>query len=191
MTKYKLTGSSLVLSVFFLVGCGTEEPVFVKQTGPKTEVETETMNTSTYSYRCKGEHQAIVVTLTGDRGYLFSPMASQALLRDAGTGAFIGNDVNYLPEQPPGLERGQSARITILGNDFIGCKNDPRAAVWEAAKLRGVSYRAIGQEPPWVLDIDRDDGFLLSTGYESNLFQFPYSQPESDSALRFRQIGDG
>ena len=64
------------------------------------------------------------------------------------------------------------------------CINNPRAAVWEEAKLRGVSYRAIGQEPPWVLEIDRGNGFLLVTGYGEKKQQFPYVEPVTDSAQR-------
>ena len=71
----------------------------------------------------------------------------------------------------------QVACDVALGN----CKNNPRAAVWEAAKLRGVSYRAIGQEPSWVLEIDREKGFLLVTDYGQNRQRFPYSEAVSDA----------
>jgi uncharacterized membrane protein len=140
--------------------------------------------TETYSYRCSGEEHAIVVTLSGDRDFLFSREASQPIRFDAASDAYIGDDVYYRPDRSPGLAAGQSAQISIRGRQLHGCRNDPRAAVWEAAKLRGVSYRAVGQEPPWVLEIRRDEGFLLSIGYQGEQRQFPYIEPESDAAAR-------
>jgi uncharacterized membrane protein len=139
---------------------------------------------ATYSYQCDGAAQTIVVILSGDRGHLFSREASQPLRRDPGARAFVGDDVYYLPDQSPDLAPGQSAQITIMGNSYRDCKNDARAAVWEAAKLRGVSYRAVGQEPPWILEIDRENGFFLSTGYAGDKLQFPYTEPVSDPVLR-------
>jgi uncharacterized membrane protein len=143
-----------------------------------------TSSSSTYSYRCEREDQTIVVTLNGDRGHLFSRQASQAIQRQPGNSAFAGDDVYYLPDQPPGLAPGQTAEITIKGEKLLNCKNNPRAAVWEGAKLRGVSYRAIGQEPPWVLEIDRENGFLLVTGYGGEKQQFPYVEAVTDSSQR-------
>jgi len=146
---------------------------------------------STYVYRCDGEETAIVVTISGDRGHLFSRQASQSIRQEAGTPAYTGDDVYYLPHQPPDLAPGQTAEISIVGRELANCKNNPRAAVWEHAKLRGVSYRAIGQEPPWVLEIDREKGFLLVTDYGQNRQQFPYSEALSDAAQRTGRYTSG
>jgi len=141
-------------------------------------------SSSTYSYRCAGEDQVIVVTVNGDRGYLFSRQASSAMQRQPGTAAFAGDDVYYLPDQPRELAPGQTADITINGKQLENCKNNPRAAAWEEAKLRGVSYRAVGQEPPWLLEIHRDSGFLLVTEYGENRQQFPYVEPVTDAVRK-------
>ena len=155
------------------------------------DAQRDSASSSTYFYRCEGpdqaqigEGQVIVVTLNGDRGYLFSRQASQAIRRQPGTRGFAGEDVYYLPAQPANLAPGQTSEITIKGQNMSNCINNPRAAVWEEAKLRGVSYRAIGQEPPWVLEIDRENGFLLVTGYGEEKQQFPYVEPVTDSAQR-------
>ena len=136
---------------------------------------------STYVYRCDAEEAVIVVTINGDRGHFFSRQASQPIRQEPGTPAYAGADVYYLPDQPPDLAPGQTAEITIDGRKLVNCKNNPRAAVWEAAKLRGVSYRAIGQEPACVLEIDREKGFLLVTDYGQNKTQFPYAEAVSDA----------
>ena len=125
-----------------------------------------------------------MVTIVADRGHLFSRQLSQPMRRQADGAAFSGDDVYYLPHRPPNLAPGQTAAITIGGEQFVDCRNDPRAAVWEGAKLRGVSYRAIGQEPPWVLEIDRGRGFLLVTGYGDSRQRFPYVEAVTDASQR-------
>jgi uncharacterized membrane protein len=138
----------------------------------------------TFVYQCEGVEQAIVVTTDGARGYLFSPWLSEPLQREDGTSTYRGEGTYYLPAEPADIAPGQTAEITIQGHRLAGCKNNSRAAVWEAAKLRGVSYRAIGQEPPWVLEIDRQYGFLLTTGYNRVEQRFPYTEPVNDPKQR-------
>jgi putative lipoprotein len=153
-----------------LVGCALTQPV--------------ADSAATYVYRCEGEAAAVVVTIDGDRGHLFSRQLSQPIRRQADGVTFTGADTSYLPDRSPDLAPAQTATITIGGESLRNCSNDPRAAVWEAAKLRGISYRALGQEPPWLLEIDRDNGFMLVTGYASNSYRFPYSDPVSDTQQR-------
>jgi uncharacterized membrane protein len=137
----------------------------------------------TYSYLCEGEDKSIVVTIDGDRGHLFSYPLSQAITRKSDSGEFSGSDVYYKPDNPPDLAPGQTAEITIKGARYENCKNNPRTAVWEAAKLRGVDYRALGQEPGWQLEIS-SRGFLLVTGYGENRVEFPYAEPQVNQAER-------
>jgi uncharacterized membrane protein len=168
------------LAVVSLVGCALARP--------------PTDDPVTYVYHCDGEAAAVVVWIDGDRGHLFSRQASQPLRRQADGVAFTGRDVSYLPERPADLAPAQTAAITIAGKALANCRNDPRAAVWEGAKLRGVSFRAVGQEPPWVLEIDRDNGFLLVTGYGGSSHSFPYREPVSDTqqrSSRFRSQANG
>jgi uncharacterized membrane protein len=148
------------------------------------QAQKEKSSNTTFVYRCSASEQTIVVTLNGSEGYLFSKQVSQALRQEPGAVSYVGDDVYYRPAQPVDIAPGQTAEITIKGNKLTGCRNNPRAAVWEGAKLRGVSYRAIGQEPPWILEIDRDDGFLLVTRYGEKKQQFPYVEPVTDVAQR-------
>mgnify|MGYP001821321222 CR=1 FL=1 len=160
-------------------------PLLIAMSACASDVtRTDWSESTTYVYRCDGEDQVIVVTIAADRGHLFSRQASQPMQRQSDSPAFSGDDVYYLPHQPADLAPGQTATITIMGKQLVNCSNDPRAAVWEGAKLRGVSYRAIGQEPPWVLEIDRGKGFLLVTGYGENRHWFPYVEADTDSSSR-------
>ncbi|MDH3713689.1 MAG: hypothetical protein OET44_07575 [Gammaproteobacteria bacterium] len=49
--------------------------------------------------------------------------------------------------------------------------------VWHKAKLRGVSFRAIGQEPGWLLEITDGQEILLVTDYGNNRSSLPYVEP--------------
>jgi uncharacterized membrane protein len=59
-------------------------------------------------------------------------------------------------------------------------KND----VWHAAKLRGVAFRAIGQEPGWLLEITNGEEVLIVTSYGQEKKSFPYVEPEEDKTAR-------
>ena len=50
--------------------------------------------------------------------------------------------------------------------------------VWHAAKLRGVAFRAIGQEPGWLLEVITGEKILLVTNYGQTKSQYPYVEPE-------------
>ena len=49
--------------------------------------------------------------------------------------------------------------------------------VWHKAKLRGVAFRAIGQEPGWLLEITNGEEILLVTDYGSMRTSMPYVEP--------------
>ena len=56
--------------------------------------------------------------------------------------------------------------------------------VWHSAKLRGVSFRAIGQEPGWLLEITTGTEILLVLDYGQTRSKFPYVEPIVDSEER-------
>jgi uncharacterized membrane protein len=147
-------------------------------------VPAQTAVVKTYVYLCQGDEKSIVVSINGDRGHLFSYQLSEALAREPGANIFSGSDTHYRPDNPPGLAPGQTAEIVIRGVRYANCKNNPRAAVWDAAKLRGVDYRALGQEPAWQLEISAGEGFLLVTDYGENRVEFPYAEAEVNQAQR-------
>jgi len=49
--------------------------------------------------------------------------------------------------------------------------------VWHQAKLRGVEFRAIGQEPAWLLEITGGSEIMLSTDYGQVVKRYPYVEP--------------
>lgn len=65
--------------------------------------------------------------------------------------------------------------------------------IWHKAKLRGVSFRAIGQEPGWLLEITTGTEILLSTDYGQTKTHYQYTEPEVDVENRrtHYMTGDG
>lgn len=59
-------------------------------------------------------------------------------------------------------------------------KND----VWHAAKLRGVAFRATGQEPGWLLEITNGEEILVVTNYGQAKESYAYVEPQEDKAAR-------
>ena len=49
--------------------------------------------------------------------------------------------------------------------------------VWHAAKLRGVVFRAVGQEPGWLLEITEGESILLALNYGQDRNVYPYVEP--------------
>jgi len=56
--------------------------------------------------------------------------------------------------------------------------------VWHAAKLRGVAFRAIGQEPGWLLEMTTSEKILLVTDTGQTRSEYPYVEPEVFQNLR-------
>lgn len=59
-------------------------------------------------------------------------------------------------------------------------KND----VWHAAKLNGASFRAIGQEPAWLIEFYPGEKIYLSRAYGEIIQTFNYQEPVTDKVKR-------
>jgi uncharacterized membrane protein len=66
------------------------------------------------------------------------------------------------PDEPSAREREEH----LAAND-----------VWHAVKLRGVAFRAVGQEPGWLLEITNGEEILIVTDYGATRSSLPYVEP--------------
>jgi len=82
---------------------------------------------------------------------------------------------NQVPEQNNQLSHQQAVdqEQTMANNN-----------VWHAAKLRGVSFRAIGQEPAWLLEIYPNEKILLHRNYGDKVDEFIYQTPKVEQEKR-------
>ncbi|HEY9036792.1 MAG TPA: YbaY family lipoprotein [Pseudomonadales bacterium] len=57
--------------------------------------------------------------------------------------------------------KGDEATLKTPDITVRGCRNNAQRAIWEGAKLRGVDFRATGNEPGWALEIDNEGNITL------------------------------
>lgn len=57
-------------------------------------------------------------------------------------------------------------------------EEEPANNAWLRAKMRGVSFRAIGQEPTWLLEITAGREILLITDYGEERNSYSYVEPK-------------
>jgi uncharacterized membrane protein len=69
------------------------------------------------------------------------------------------------------------AALTACSGDVDTAADPVINDVWHAAKSRGITFRAIGQEPGWLLEITYGDKIVLVTDYGSTTTTMPYVDP--------------
>jgi uncharacterized membrane protein len=94
----------------------------------------------------------------------------------------------------------------ITSLSLIGCAQEPQKAkpdssmtsserensiatnsVWHKAKLRGVAFRAIGQEPAWQLEIMTGSNILVVMDYGQSRVSYDYVEPDISQKARLTE----
>jgi uncharacterized membrane protein len=161
--------SLLTLSLLLLVpisACGDEIPI----------AEDASSHGKVMAMEC-GDF-SFVAEIKGDDAWLFLPDYSGPIPRvtSASGTKYQGNNITF-------WSKGDEASLDYGKNSYAGCRNNPALAVWEAAKLRGVDFRATGNEPGWVLEIT-GDSLSLQTNYGESHHQFAAAERKTDTATR-------
>ena len=52
--------------------------------------------------------------------------------------------------------KGELATIELAGQRYVDCRSNPRKVPWADAARRGASFRALGNEPAWSLEVFAD-----------------------------------
>ena len=194
-TKLPLVKASLILLwLLAMTGCDNAVPSSDSaQSGPVVDARTEVppqpqaqkTRRNTHVYRCdnRGElFRLITRTGPGELAVWLPPRFEKPYLVLGQTVAASG--VKYSGDGVVVWIKGNSAMLEVAGERITGCQEDVRASIWEHAKLSGVDFRAVGNEPGWHLEIrdGRRIDFTYSYGAES--VSMPASEPTSDSAAR-------
>jgi putative lipoprotein len=74
--------------------------------------------------------------------------------------------------------KGNEALLDMEGTLYRHCSSNPARAVWEDTKLRGVDFRAVGNEPGWYLEIEDGKGMMLVMDYGQRWISTPVPVPE-------------
>ena len=121
-----------------------------------------------------------IARIEGETAWLFLPRQTVSLPH-----VQTASGARYADGGTAFWSRADEATLEWRGERSTGCRNNPRSAVWEHAKLSGVDFRAVGQEPGWHLEIRRADTVVLVSDYGTARHTFPWTEPVDDPrALR-------
>jgi len=102
---------------------------------------------NTYVFKCDSNYN-FVVRQEYESVWLFLPHKTVSLLQvpaDAGLKYSNGEIFFWLDRDKAKLDTGEK--------HYQNCLNNRARAIWEHAKLNGVDFRAVGNEPGWYLEI--------------------------------------
>ena len=148
-------------AIFFLIcplalsGCTTQQP---EDQNPAA-ASAAAGSVQTFVFECTRDFSFVARTET-NRVWLFLPGNTIELprVRSASGEKFSADGDTF-------WNKGDEAMIEAGTLEYAGCKNNRARAIWEHAKLNGVDFRAVGNEPGWYMEISNRKEILLVTDY--------------------------
>ncbi len=113
----------------------------------------------TWVFLCPDE-SSYVVRATESEAWVFGERATLRL-----TAVLGATPSRYVQGEVELVIEGEHGILSEPGKETVTCRNDRQRAVWEQAKLDGVDFRGIGNEPPWVLEMREMSRIVLITEY--------------------------
>jgi uncharacterized membrane protein len=145
---------------------------------PETPEPTLMADTMTYVFVCD-DQATYTVRATEAEAWIFHPDGTRKL---SSVAAETG--VKYANANLNILIRGQEAEIGETDGITTRCRNDRRSAIWEKAKLDGADFRALGNEPGWVLEIREGNLLELVADYGASRVEVLAPEHVEDAAAR-------
>lgn len=138
-------------------------------------VSGDTVEPGTYAFTCP-DGTVFGVELGRDTAIVEVGIRSDTLSRVPGTEVrYEGDDVVF-------RSRGSGATLTVGANEHSGCDGAAASSSWEKARLLGIEFRALGQEPGWILDIHPARWIRYIGDYGETRLLMPPVDPVRDSA---------
>lgn len=136
--------------------------------------------TAVFECEANGENFTFTVTTIDDRLALWLPLSfERPYLAMKQTPAASGS--RYESDGVVVWLHGEEAMLEVDVKRFSACRRDPKASIWEHAKLGGADFRATGNEPGWVLEIRERTIIDLSYDYGASQIHAEASEPVEDS----------
>ena len=159
------------LTAVLLVACTTPgDPV--SETADSRQV-----SASTFFFECD-DQSSFVARVESSHAWLFLENITVNLPRRPSASGVKYEGVEYLF-----WSKGDEALLETPGKKHLNCKNNRAKAIWEAAKLDGADFRAIGNEPGWTLLLSADL-LVLDADYGTNHYEFKTPEPDVDVEAR-------
>jgi uncharacterized membrane protein len=73
--------------------------------------------------------------------------------------------------------KGNEALLEVDGESIRGCAENRYASIWEHAKLSGIDFRGVGNEPGWVLELRHADNIRFEYDYGQSEVSAPAPEP--------------
>lgn len=86
---------------------------------------------------------------------------------------------------------GRTLRLARAGTAVV-CQAEGTGEAWRDAIARGVTFRALGQEPGWLLEMDRDGRTVVLLDYGVRRLEAATPEPRpAGGGLEYRMVADG
>jgi membrane-bound inhibitor of C-type lysozyme len=187
MHRFRLAPLAL-LSILALSACSEEPPAATASSDGKPVADPGPL---TVLYRCAPEqgepfeflaqyHQDALGLWLPDRFGLPYQQLPQVI---SASGARFENDQALV------WNKGDTALLEVAGRSYGECREDRHAGLLEAARLRGVTLRATGNEPGWLLEAGPGSRLGFSYDYGNHQLELNDARPleEGDGLV----AGDG
>jgi putative lipoprotein len=175
----RFTFAGLLLGLF-LWGCNTPEEKSVEnqRSGGHSQVaypEFPSIETSdVYAYVC-GDSFRFTAYVTRDSSWLFLPDTALKLKpQRSASGARFASDSYFY------WSKDDSALLQLPEQSLRSCRSESQERSWQAAKIRGVDFRALGQEPGWYLEITNGEQIKYVGNYGQDTVYTPVPDPQID-----------
>lgn len=168
---------------WLLIGCSSKEDsseVTQAEISEKALPDFSSIKTeNVFVYNCADTLQ-FTAHVTADSTWLFlSDTTLKVLPVSSGSGArYEGNAYLFWSKE-------QEAILQKPRGSFMICQTIPQEKSWEAAKLRGVDFRALGQEPGWHLEISEGEQirYIGNYGQDTVITSVPDPQKEQQRTV--------
>jgi membrane-bound inhibitor of C-type lysozyme/uncharacterized membrane protein len=149
-------GLGLALSVMLLLAaCSQQQHLDQTPAGAPALSPRQTL-----VYEC-GEYEFVART-GADQITLYLPDGSLLLARQVSA-----SGSRYSDGETSLWSKGNEARLELGPGRIRSCVLNRARAPWEEARLRGIDFRAVGQEPGWYLELQHDGQMLFVAQYGS------------------------
>lgn len=101
-----------------------------------------------------------------------------------------GSGAKYEGDDAVFWSQGDEAILDVGSRKYRGCQLNRSRGPWEDARRRGVDFRAVGQEPGWVLEIRHDANMLMEADYGSTRVLLPTPEAEIVGDVEHYDAGD-
>lgn len=189
MRRIVTTGIVLELVCAAILSAGCGKGIVTKDVPVPTDPLSAklTSQTATYVYECT-DGSTFVSRIEGETAWLFLPTGTISLPHIPS-----GSGTKYTDGKTTFWSKGEEAMLEVGEGIRQNCRNNRVLAIWEDAKLRGVDFRAVGNEPGWNLEISAGGSIVFIGDYGQTEYRFSTPDPveDQDAGKTTYTVADG